>query len=764
MRPFHTVKKHCTSVALLLYASQAIYSQSLADLNADKQRLDSSVWQQEIEAQDYEEAFIRLWDSLRANEDAFPILKSFPFETLSWGEMKKSSQMEHGIFVSTFSDQPSQRITKAQWVAWLDAMKSSGFVLEMSEWHHKRFATNEEGIAESTVSCTLYAKHAAKQTRYLINAYIDVEWMPERNAEGYFPPRHLSLKKFEILNRPGAPLFENVGKLQIPPKQRGPIVAYDLNHDGFVDLVLPSANLIAWNSGDGFTTERISKQAAGNVRAAVLGDFDGDGRVDLMVEGTLSDKGNGKTGTGLYLFQGQESGRFSQSPQKIVTDPPIHVKGDTSLTSGDIDKDGDLDIWLSHYKEPYKGGSMPTPYYDSNDGHPSWLLINDGTGTRFTDETQQRGISEKQHRRAFSSSFFDYDNDSDLDLLVVADFAGIDLYQNDGHGIFSDVTESSIEHRHLFGMGHSIGDFNSDGMLDMYVIGMSSTTASRLHDMGAFREDAKDLSDMRIPMTYGNRLYYSNGDGTYSQPKLNDQIARTGWSWGVVTVDFDNDSKTEYYVANGHDSNTTSRDYCSSYWTDDIYRGSSDENPLYDSYFMEKLGFKEDNGISWNGFEKNFLWHEMSDGNFRNISYLGDVALEEDSRVVLAEDLNNDGKIDLLVDHNKPDWDEQTEGSTLSLFLNQFPTNNNWIGFRFKHAKGHLAPEGARITLSVNGRKKVAAIINGESYEGQSSPTRHFGLGDSESIDYVQIDWLNGESTRIESPDINRYHEVSMKR
>lgn len=744
-----------------LFALEAAPSSPPIDaIVLDKQRQDQSVWKQEIEAQDYEEAFIRLWDDLRASENKFPILSAFPFQTLNWGELTKSDVLDHSIRVSEFSDSATRSMDHSQWQAWLGAMQTAGFQLEMSEWHHKTFHKNENGTAKSTVSFTLYAKQPQKQKRYLVNGILHVEWMPNRNELGYYPPHTLSIRNFEIMQRSGAPLFQNVGDLQIPPQQRGPILAYDLNKDGLTDFVLPSSNQIAWNTGSGLSTERLSDEAAGNVRAALLGDFNGDGRVDLILEATLIEKKETAASSGLFLFAGDEQGKFDATPQRIAVSPTIRAMGDTSLTSGDIDSDGDLDLWLSHYKEPYKGGSMPTPYYDSNDGYPSWLLINDGTGLVFTEETQQRGITAKQHRRAFSSSLFDYDNDHDLDLLVVSDFAGVDLYQNDGHGYYTDITSQAIPEKHLFGMGHSIGDFNKDGLLDMYVIGMSSTTASRLHDMGAFREDAKDLSDMRIPMTYGNRLYYSQGDGTFAQPPLNDQIARTGWSWGVVTVDFDNDGQTEYYVANGHDSNTTSRDYCSSYWTDDIYRGSSNESPLFDDYFAEKLGFKEDNGISWNGFEKNFLWYPMSDGKHRNISYLGNVALEEDSRVVLAEDLNNDGRIDLLVDHNKPDWDEQTEGSTLSLFLNQFPSKNNWIGFRFTHQPGSKLPEGTRITLAISGEKRVASIINGESYEGQSAPIRHFGLGDQDSIDYAQFEWLDGTSTRIENPDTNQYHDI----
>ena len=55
----------------------------------------------------------------------------------------------------------------------------------------------------------------------------------------------------------------------------------------------------------------------------------------------------------------------------------------------------------------YLGGSMPTPYYDANDGYPDTLLLNNGTG-QFTDGTKAAGLLAKQNRRTYSASFADH--------------------------------------------------------------------------------------------------------------------------------------------------------------------------------------------------------------------------------------------------------------------------------------------------------------------------------------------------------------------
>jgi hypothetical protein len=80
----------------------------------------------------------------------------------------------------------------------------------------------------------------------------------------------------------------------------------------------------------------------------------------------------------LVLYSGDERGRFSGEPQAIAFDEPL--RGPSVLTTGDVDADGDLDVWVGQYKPAYAGGQMPSPFYDANDGYPSYLLLNDGDG------------------------------------------------------------------------------------------------------------------------------------------------------------------------------------------------------------------------------------------------------------------------------------------------------------------------------------------------------------------------------------------------
>jgi len=733
-------------------------AEEVTEIFKDRREKNRTAWKQELLAQEYETAFINLWDELRESDDALPVFEGFSFESLKLGPLGEAKRHGYGIEARKMQSH-DRSISWEEWMALLKDYQKRGFRLAQSEWHHKRFVEETDGY-RSKVSMTLHVLDESSDTRYILDGMLKVDWKTERNFRGVFMPKTIAIDSLEVLKRQGPPLFAKLGTFEIGPGKRGPILQYDLNSDGGAEIVMPAAGQIAWHDAQaGYRIAPLGPVDVQSARSAVIGDFTGNGHPDLVFDGSI--QGSSKGESGFFLMEGSSSGAFKRRPVRLAIEPNIRIQGDTTITAGDVDGDGNLDLFVGQYKEPYLEGSMPTPYYDSNDGYPSYLLINQGGGIRFKEETEKRGIAEKRLRRVYSTSLVDYDQDGDMDLVVVADFAGVDLYENFGGGHFKDVSNEALGKRHLFGMAHSFGDHNHDGRLDMYAIGMSSTTARRLHAMGASRQEFEELADMRMPMTYGNRLYFGQADGFFTQPPLSDQIARTGWSWGVATADFDNGLRPWVYVANGHDSKSTARDYCSAYWTDDIYRSQPQEDPVMAEYFDLKLTEKDQEGISWNGFEKNFLFMPTEDGGYCNVSFLGDVAIERDSRMVISDDVNLDGKPDLLVEYQPNNYDPKKDKTWLAVFANNVPTRHNWIGVRLKEEAEAPSPIGASVTLVSDGKKRVSSIVTGDSFESQRPAVAHFGLGDGEQVDAVQIKWLDGTTTTLENPDINQYHWVT---
>ena len=133
------------------------------------------------------------------------------------------------------------------------------------------------------------------------------------------------------------------------------------------------------------------------------------------------------------------------------------------------------------------------------------------------------------------------------------------------------------------------------------------------------------------------------------------------------------------------------------------------------------------------------------------------MALEEDSRDVVTDDLDGDGRVDLLVTTFEA-WPEEKQ--TLRVYKNTLEDGGNWIGFRLREQGGGVSPAGARVTLRYAGRTTVRQIVTGDSYRSQHANTAHFGLGKAERVDSAEIRWAGGRTLTLREPAVNRYHEI----
>jgi hypothetical protein len=724
------------------------------------ERLDKTVWAKEVEAQKYEEFFIRLWDDFRKAQDKAAVLRNATFQTLAYGKPAGTSQHDWGVTVTRFEGAGAS-VDHAGWGTLLDGLAAAGYRAVELEFHQSSFEHEPGRPARSVVSTLFHLVNDKLGSRQVLRAKLNVEWADEPGTGGVFVPRAIEAADLTVADRTGGPAFEaltpqdEAARLKLQSTSEF-VLVYDLDGNGLSEVIVPGENLLMRNEGGWqFTKEQIVPGTHG-MDASVIADFDGDALPDLLC----------RKGDELYLVRGAPGGRFSASPPERAVTLGFATATAMVLTAGDVDADGDLDAWLGQYKPQYARGQMPTPYYDANDGYPSALLVNDGTG-RFADGTEAAGLAAKRFRRVQAGSFVDLDGDRDLDLLVNADFSGLDVYFNDGRGRFTDVTGQVIDERHNFGMGHTFADFNLDGRLDVYTIGMSSTTARRLGAMNAGRKEFPEHQAKRAQMGYGNRMFLapptpvegaaepSAAPPRYVQPAFRDDVARTGWSWGTTSPDVDNDGDPDIYVANGNISGVTCRDYCTTYWRRDIYFGNSSENPVLHGLFFDH-GMRSEE--SWNGFEHNVLYLNEGGRGFVNVAHLFGVAFEYDARNVISDDLDGDGKVDLLVVEKQ----FQKLERYLHLLRNKWPTAHHWIGVRLAEAGPGFSPVGAevRVHLSGDAPPRIARIVTGDSLQAQHATTRHFGLGATDKVEAIEVTWPNGKTTHLPNPAVDQYHPL----
>ena len=727
-------------------------NKALVKLKKEREELDKTVFADETKAVQHEQVFITLWDRLR-NEDPLKVLNQFKFKTLIFGNLTPQKSPDWGIEGITIGalNGTEKKITREQYQTLINNFYDEGWRLNQSEWHHSKFipAENNEP-ARSIVSCEMHCTSSKEEKRVIIRGKIKVTWSIN---EGEYPtPDTIDINDLQIITRQGKKIFQEAmnadPKIEAPGRfpRFSPIMVYDLDGDGLNEIIAGGCNLIYKNQGDGKYTKKdfLLNPIVRPAEAGLLADMNGDGNVDFI-------GGNSVDGS-LLLFLGDKKG-FNKAPIKFNIPP---LQGLHALSAADIDGDSDLDLFVGQWKAPYIGGSMPTPYYDANDGYPDYLLRNDGNNI-FTDITDQSGLAKKRDRRTFSASLVDLNFDTHPDLVVVADFSGLDFYINDGKGNFTDKTADFGDEKYAFGMSHTFGDWDGDGIQDLCLVGMSSTTARRLDGLGITKPGYEKYSLMRAPMTYGNRLYTRDSKGNFTQPKFTASAARSGWSWGCTATDFDLDGDTDLYVVNGHISGNSAKDYCTRFWCHDLYTGNSKPNTVLDDLFQTELLSGLGKDFSWNGFEHNAMYLNQSGKDFLNAGFLLGSAFEYDSRSVLATDMDENGTQDLIV----VEYNAKTMSQRLHIYKNTIDSDNSWIGINLADNQ-YTSPVGSVITARSQSRNWSKIIVNGDGFTSQGPSRAHFGLGKIKELSEIEVVWPNGKKTILKNPKINQYHQVSI--
>lgn len=301
----------------------------------------------------------------------------------------------------------------------------------------------------------------------------------------------------------------------------GGVVA-DFDNDGDQDLFVVSGgatpDALFINDGTGHFTDMAASWSVAVKHmgmAAAAGDYDGDGWIDLFVA-SLGPDGQYPSPGKHRLYRNTGTGAFSEVAAQagVQVSSPITYDG-TGAAWGDYDLDGDLDLFITGWKQNAQGNR---------------LYRNNGDGT-FTNATASAGLI-LNGVRGFSPRFVDMNGDRWPELLIAADFGTSRYYINRADGTFSNATVESGTGLDANGMGQTVGDLDGDGALDWYVTSVFGAAGAG------------------VPGT-GNTLYRNTGGGGYDELAEESGVVDGNWGWGAAAVDLNHDGLLDLLETNG---------------------------------------------------------------------------------------------------------------------------------------------------------------------------------------------------------------------
>ncbi len=475
------------------------------------------------------------------------------------------------------------------------------------------------------------------------------------------------------------------------------VAIFDYDSDGYNDVLIvngttlkgvgPHASSLQLyrNDGHGHFTD-VSAQAGfhdpGWFQGVCVGDYDNDGHPDFLV----TEYGHNR------LYRNRGDGTFEDVTAKAHL-PVTGIRYGSGCTFVDYDRDGFLDLFVSNYvnldlaQTPHPGSGdfckwKGIPVMCGPRGLPLAhnVLYHNNGDGTFTDVSEKAGILKPGGRYALGAVAADFDNDGWPDLFVACDMTPSLLFHNNHDGTF---TERGAE----AGVA-----FNFDGNLQA---GMGVAVAD--YDRDGRLDIAKTNFSGDLPSLF------HNDDGQF----FTDMSREAGLGtrqllgWGIAFTDVDDDGWPDLVIANGH-----------------VYP-EVEGKQLGDTYLQQTL-----------------LYRNLGNGKFADVSADAGPGFQtaRPARGLAVGDLDGDGRPEIVI---------VNMNSTPSVLKNEHPSGH-FLNLTLTGTKSNRSAIGARVTVTVHGRKSIDEVMSGTSYYSQNSFTLHFGLGQSARADGIEIRWPSG--------------------
>ena len=534
----------------------------------------------------------------------------------------------------------------------------------------------------------------------------------------------------------------------------------DVNGDGLCDIYfcrLEGDNQLYLNQGNlrfQLAPKENGAAATGYLtRGAAFADLDGDNDLDLVL--TTFRKGT-------LCLNNDGNGVFADVTKDVGLES---MASGTSVALGDVDRDGDLDLYVANFGELAllrDGGSFAVRKAGGKTivtgRHAKRLKIINGKIVEFGEADAfylNKGNGEFQ-RVPWATQLFrspggdpiaepidfglsvqirDINADGHPDIYVCNDFQTPDrFWLNDGEGRFRELGPTAIRSVSYASMGVDFADLDRDGHTDFFVAEMlSRTPMNRLLKISpntpTLPQPGDSLDRLQVPR---NTLFWNRGDGTFAEVGRYAGVEATDWSWQPVFMDVDLDGYEDLLVTNGRLHDVNDRDAVARF-------------SRLPKAKREKVG-----SLYFPPFATaNVAYRNLGNFRFTEMGQAWGFNSPQMSHGIATGDLDNDGDLDLVIN-----------------CLNQpaLVYRNDAVAPRLAVRLRGLAPNtrgiGARVTVAVGNLRQMQEIIAGGRYLSGDQPVRMFAISADAVNRSIEVAWPSGRRSFISNPEPNHIYEV----
>lgn len=418
----------------------------------------------------------------------------------------------------------------------------------------------------------------------------------------------------------------------------------------------------------------------------------------------------------------------------------------------DFNNDGKLDLLLGN-----------------TDLRNTSLFLFENTGEKFIDILPGSEIMPEPVR---SSAWADFNNDGYIDVLIGTIRAAYPprLYKNVNGEYFEEITEKAGLMIKKGTVRHSIwGDYNSDGLVDIFRVNFGKNHLYRNNGDGTFTEVSEqsgivenDRSDSAVFSDFNNdghldlfvansgvnRLYINNGDGTFSDVTEKSGLGgEKGWStMSVCTGDYNNDGFMDIYTGNiSAPRNALYRNNGDGTFTDVTTEAGTPD--VGDARTCVWLDFDSDGHVdlfTTNHTASNNMYRNLGNGKFENMATELGIRRPVDVYSVSVGDYNNDSLIDMVL----------TGHLGKALLENGGSTNKSLIlELKGDGSNTNLSAIGTRVVLETSEMTQIREVSGGRGCCEQDMLPVHFGVGKNDKASVI-VKWTDGSKCEFSDVEV----------